>query len=120
MFLTPTLVVGLGGTGAQVVGRLKRTLRRYFASRNLGDIPPVIRFLVVDTMDLSGQSRDLGLEDAEYANIGNVSGNDVLLNPRYYPEIFGSHDKDGQATQARTHRQRRRADARRWAPGVLP
>lgn len=66
----PTLVVGLGGTGARSVRLLKRSVERYFRSRGC-EVPPIIRYLVVDTEDLRNQHGEQALDADEYVNLGS-------------------------------------------------
>jgi hypothetical protein len=68
--LYPTLVVGLGGTGARSMRLLKRMVERYFRSRGC-DVPPIIRYLVVDTEDLRNNPGDQALDPDEYVNLGS-------------------------------------------------
>jgi hypothetical protein len=68
--LYPTLVVGLGGTGARSVRLLKRNVERYFRSRG-AEVPPIIRYLVVDTEDLRNQPDEQVLDHDEYVNLGS-------------------------------------------------
>ncbi len=66
----PTLVVGLGGTGARSTRLLKRMVERYFRSRGC-EVPPIIRYLVVDTEDLRNNPGDEPLAQDEYVNLGS-------------------------------------------------
>lgn len=68
--LYPTLVVGLGGTGARSTRLLKRMVERYFRSRGC-EVPPTIRYLVVDTEDLRNNPGDEPLDPEEYVNLGS-------------------------------------------------
>jgi len=68
--LYPTLVVGLGGTGARSTRLLKRMVERYFRSRGC-EVPPTIRYLVVDTEDLRNNPGDEPLDPDEYVNLGS-------------------------------------------------
>lgn len=68
--LYPTLVVGLGGTGARSTRLLKRMIERYFRSRGC-EVPPTIRYLVVDTEDLRNNPGDQPLDSDEYVNLGS-------------------------------------------------
>lgn len=95
--LTPTLVIGLGGTGVKVVRRVKGALRRYFADRNLGDVPPVMRFLAIDSVPLSNQHGETELTRDEYIYLGQVDGGKVISNPRFQPEIAAWWDQERSA-----------------------
>ena len=66
----PTLVVGLGGTGAKSTRVLKRMVERYFRSRGC-EVPPIIGYLVVDTEDLRNNPGDEPLAQDEYVNLGS-------------------------------------------------
>ncbi|HEY3083340.1 MAG TPA: tubulin-like doman-containing protein [Chloroflexota bacterium] len=68
--LYPTLVVGMGGTGARSVRLLKRMIERYFRSRGC-EVPPIIRYLVIDTEDLRNQPGEETLAPDEYVNLGS-------------------------------------------------
>jgi hypothetical protein len=68
--LYPTLVVGMGGTGARSVRLLKRMVERYFRSRGC-EVPPIIRYLVIDTEDLRNQPGEETLLPDEYVNLGS-------------------------------------------------
>lgn len=85
--LTPTLVIGIGGTGVQVVRRVKGDLTRHFDERNLGQVPPVLRFLAIDSVALSNPKGTTPLERQEYVYLGHVDGNQVINNLRYHPEV---------------------------------
>src|SRR5574341_999806 len=86
--LRPAIVIGAGGTGNQVVRRLKKLVHNYY-----GDAPMLIHFLVADTdagafndqnwsplPELSELER-LPLYDPQ------VPFADVRENPGAYPEI---------------------------------
>jgi hypothetical protein len=63
--LKKTAVVGLGGTGAEAVVYMKRKLLATY-----GEIPPMIKFLVIDTTD-PNETRDdeIGLDPGEFLKI---------------------------------------------------
>lgn len=95
--LTPTLVIGVGGTGTKVVRRVKGALQQYFADRNLGDIPPVMRFLAVDSVPLSNMHGETPLGRDEYVYLGQVDGSLIVSNPRFHPEIANWWDQERNA-----------------------
>lgn len=66
----PTLVIGLGGTGARATRSLKRLVERYFRSRGC-EVPPIIRYLVIDTEDLRNLPGEEPLAPDEYINLGS-------------------------------------------------
>jgi hypothetical protein len=66
----PTLIVGMGGTGARSVRLLKRMVERYFRSRGC-EVPPMIRYLVIDTEDMRNQPGEQALTPDEYVNLGS-------------------------------------------------
>lgn len=95
LILTPTLVIGLGGTGNEVVRSLKRDLLRHSRSNGYETIPPIIRFLVIDTDSSSFDTRadEVELEDYERANIGGFDANEVIRARDFHKTIFG--DRNG-------------------------
>jgi Tubulin like len=95
--LTPTLVIGLGGTGVQVVRRVKGSLQQYFADRNLGTVPPIMRFLAIDSVPLTNPTGETELDRNEYVYLGQVDGGLVVSNPRFHPEIASWWDGDRNA-----------------------
>jgi hypothetical protein len=86
--LKPAITIGLGGTGNQVVRRLKRQVHQHY-----GDTPTLLNFLVVDTdqdtfndqswapMPALSELERVPLYDAQ------VPFSDVRQNPGAYPEI---------------------------------
>jgi hypothetical protein len=63
--LKKTAVIGLGGTGAQAVVYMKRKLLSTY-----GEIPPMIKFLVIDTTDQSElRDEEVGLDPGEFLKV---------------------------------------------------
>ncbi len=77
--IRPTLVVGLGGTGFEVVCRLKQKIRALY-----GDYVP-IRFLVLDT-DPPDLQKSV-LEPHEYVDISGFDAAPILKNLDQFPAI---------------------------------
>ncbi|GEM_PF-3972914 len=77
--IRPTLVVGLGGTGFEVVCRLKQKIRALY-----GEYVP-IRFLVLDT-DPPDLQKSI-LEAHEYVNISGFDAAPILKNLDQFPAI---------------------------------
>ncbi len=68
--LYPTLIVGLGGTGARTTRLVKRMVERYYRARGCA-VPPIIRYLVIDTEDLRNLPGEEPLSADEYVNLGS-------------------------------------------------
>jgi len=69
----PTLVVGLGGSGAEVAARLKQRLTLHY-QKNFSLGSEMIKFLVIDTINLAKQPNNLVKEvfsevEEEYVNL---------------------------------------------------
>ncbi|OGG53062.1 MAG: hypothetical protein A3F84_20775 [Candidatus Handelsmanbacteria bacterium RIFCSPLOWO2_12_FULL_64_10] len=79
--LVPTLFVGLGGTGQNIVGRLKRKIDAQF--RGVDNLP--IHYLCIDTD--SPQRTRFRFRPDEFIEISNFDGAAVLNNLGRYPAI---------------------------------
>ncbi|RMH34553.1 MAG: hypothetical protein D6687_03280 [Acidobacteria bacterium] len=82
LFIRPTLVIGLGGTGVDVIRQLKRRIRQ-----SMQPMPGVLEFLVVDTempQNMPGKERIL---DREIAYIGDFNAGKVLDHLDQHPHI---------------------------------
>jgi len=81
----PTLLIGIGGTGAQVLLRVKKFLEEYFPEGH-----HLHRFLFIDT-DENTYAPQKGLpaidQNTETCIIGFRSVKNFLENPRLYPHI---------------------------------
>lgn len=84
----PSLIIGLGGTGKEVVLNLKQRFARNFG-RDLG----IVRFLVIDTT-LATEDREVAeleqrvtLSPIEFCYLGNIDANDIVENLRNFPYI---------------------------------
>ncbi|MCX6023549.1 MAG: hypothetical protein NTZ05_17810 [Chloroflexi bacterium] len=64
LYFTPTLVIGLGGTGQRVVRRLKQKVASTFGVTSAEDYP-LIRFLVIDTDNSDDPANEVSLSDRE-------------------------------------------------------
>ncbi|HWI64226.1 MAG TPA: tubulin-like doman-containing protein, partial [Symbiobacteriaceae bacterium] len=78
-----TMVVGLGGTGGEVIKRLKRRLRRH------GQVSSYIRFVSLDTDLRSGLAsiQFPALEPRERVALHYPNPENVLESPHLYPTI---------------------------------
>jgi len=80
-YFSPTLIIGLGGTGQKVVRRVKGRLREAF-----GDVP-IIRYLVIDTDSTANQPGEEPLEDYERVEMRGFDLNQVVENLSRFPSI---------------------------------
>lgn len=84
--VAPTLVVGLGGTGVEVVGRLKRRLRTHYRSHEKP--ADMIKFLLFDTVAITKQhdpdaSQIFSESDEEYVNLSTNFNAYAYLQQNY-------------------------------------
>jgi len=94
--MTPTLLIGLGGTGKLVLTRLKARFIEQF-----GSVPPIVRFLLFDidpkeeTSVLDSQEVKLSTAE-EFIDIGNVPARDIkeAVHEGVYPELQAWFNKD--------------------------
>src|ERR1044071_2777471 len=87
--LKPAIIIGLGGTGNQVIRRLKRLVQQQY-----GNTPTLLNFLVVDTDEDSFNDQSWtplpALSDLERVPLydAQVPFSDMRANPGAYPEIY--------------------------------
>jgi hypothetical protein len=90
LYVAPTLLVGVGGTGVETIRLIKSRVKQAF-----GKLPGIVEFLTVDTEpcpNLPGQERIL---DREFAYLGGYSASSVLDNLDGHPHIkrwWNSHN----------------------------
>src|SRR5437773_8256179 len=76
--LKKTAVIGLGGTGAQAVIYMKRKLLSTY-----GEIPPLIKFLVIDTTEQDEVREDeVGLDPGEFLKLEVREPGALMANNR--------------------------------------
>lgn len=76
--LKKTAVIGLGGTGAQAVVYMKQKLLSTY-----GEIPPMIKFLVIDTTDPNDiRDDEVGLDPGEFMKIEVREPGGLMSNNR--------------------------------------
>lgn len=81
-YLSPTLVVGLGGTGVETARLIKENLRATGV-----DYQGVIEFLTIDTDVANNLPGQEPIYPNEFAYIGGYNSSIVLANLDRYPEI---------------------------------
>ena len=82
LYLAPTLVIGLGGTGVEIVRLVKGRVRQAH-----GTLPEIVEFLALDTEpcpNLPGQER---IFEREFGYLGDYSAGAVLENINAHPHI---------------------------------
>ncbi len=84
MYIAPTIVLGLGGTGTAIIRHLKSRLRQ--AVGNM-PIPRLVEFLAVDTEPIQNLPGEERLYDGEIAYIGDFNAGAVLENIDNHPHI---------------------------------
>ena len=88
LLLKPAIVIGLGGTGNQVVRRMKKLVKDHY-----GEAPVLLNFLVVDTDEATFVDQNWAqwapLTPLEKVPLYDpqVPFSDVRANPQSYPEI---------------------------------
>ncbi len=84
MYIAPTIVLGLGGTGTSIIRHLKARLRQA-----VGDMPMprLVEFLAVDTEPIQNLPGEERLYDGEIAYIGDFNAGAVLENLDRHPHI---------------------------------
>ncbi|HIC89723.1 MAG TPA: hypothetical protein EYP04_10040, partial [Anaerolineae bacterium] len=85
--LTPTLVIGAGGTGVEVLRHLKRRLRQAWSLGAHEEIPGIIQLLGVDTVPWTNLPGQEYLHRHEYAYIGGYNATQVLRHLDSHPTI---------------------------------
>ena len=83
--VAPTLIIGIGGTGMEVVGRLKKHLRvHYHGYEQPADM---IKFLLFDTISITKQNMDLAQvfseSEEEYINLSSNFNAFAYLQENY-------------------------------------
>jgi len=79
--IRPTLVIGLGGSGTQVV----RMVKAKFEDR-YGDDHPLVNFLAIDTDESTTGGKEL-LPKKEFLHLANFRGNEFIENLNDHPHI---------------------------------
>ncbi len=82
LYVAPTLIIGLGGTGVSVIRLLKRRIRQ-----SMQPLPGIIEFLAVDTEPVQNLPGDERIFDREIAYLGDYNATSVLSNPDKHPHI---------------------------------
>lgn len=79
----PTLIIGLGGTGAAVLRRLKQRMRRSFS----GDHLKVFQFLAIDTTAQEVPEGETPLDAGEFLYLGALDAADLISHLSENPYI---------------------------------
>lgn len=84
----PTLVIGLGGTGTQVVRHVKRRFRRVWGLDELEPLPSILQLLAVDTEPMQMQGSEEPLYYHEYAYLGKFDATRLIQNKERHPNYL--------------------------------
>lgn len=76
----PTLVIGLGGAGTDVVRAVKRRFRRTWRQDEFDELPSVLQVMAVDTEPLVNGAREEPLYFHEYAFLGKFDATRLVKN----------------------------------------
>ncbi len=80
----PTMVIGVGGMGTNVVRAAKRRFRKVWGSENL---PGMIQLLALDTEPLVNRLDQEPLYADEFAYMGKFDATRLVANLEHHPEI---------------------------------
>lgn len=80
--LVPTLLIGLGGAGGEVIRKIKARNRRAFDIR-----VPIFQYLVIDTEPLHNLPGQEPLDEHEYASLGGYNPSAVAEDLDNYPLV---------------------------------
>lgn len=81
--VAPSLFVGLGGSGRDILREIKRRLRAIYG----GALPGVYQFLYVDTAPLTNRPGQEPLGQDEYVSLGECNPAEVAAHRELYPQI---------------------------------
>jgi len=76
----PTLVIGIGGTGANVVRHAKKRFLRTWGNNGTDDLPAMIQLLAIDTEPLVNKIGEEPLLFHEYAFLGKFDATKLVTN----------------------------------------
>lgn len=80
----PTLVIGLGGTGTNVVRYVKRRFLNTWQRDEADDLPAILQVLAVDTEPLVNAPGEEPLYFNEFAFLGNFDATRLVQNRRHH------------------------------------
>jgi hypothetical protein len=76
----PTLVIGLGGTGTNVVRHVKRRILQHYGDGTLAELPQMIQVLAIDSEPLVNGATEQALHPDEFAYLGRFDGSKLIEN----------------------------------------
>lgn len=83
----PTLVIGLGGTGTNVVRHVKRRFLRTWQQDELDDLPSVLQVLSLDTEPLTNPLGNEALYHHEFGFLGKYDATRLIQNRQNHPYL---------------------------------
>lgn len=92
LLMYPTLIIGLGGTGTNVVRHVKRRLLRTWNTQGVrptsdSELPSLLQTLVVDTEPLATGAREQTLYEHEYVFAGKFDATKLVYNKEHHPYL---------------------------------
>lgn len=88
----PTLVIGLGGAGTNVVRHVKQ---RFLRSWQQDDLPDILQVLAVDTEPLVNRAGETPLFFNEFAFLGKFDATKLVANRKHHPYLsWWGDDRD--------------------------
>jgi hypothetical protein len=81
--VTPSLFIGLGGSGRDMLREIKRRLRAIYD----GSLPDVYQFLYMDTAPLTNRTGQEPIGQDEYVSLGECNPAEVAAHGELYPHI---------------------------------
>lgn len=122
LFISPTLIIGLGGSGTEVVRLVKARIRRA-----MGKLPEIVEFLALDTEPCNNPPGMERIFAREFGYLGDYNASDVLNHLDRYPHIKDWWPAQGASVTGTIHKgaRQRRIVGRlslyvRWNEFVIP
>jgi hypothetical protein len=96
--VAPSLFIGLGGSGRDILREIKRRLRAIYG----GSLPGVYQFIYIDTAPLTNRLGQESIGQDEYVSLGECNPAEVAAHGELYPHITAwLPDPDPGITSAR-------------------
>lgn len=94
--IIPSLIIGCGGTGVNVIRHLKRRVRLAWNNSDGNPLPHIIQFYGIDTVSYSNRPDQEFLSPNEYTFMGGFDPQELINHPDSYRSIASWWDFDPQ------------------------